>query len=215
MLRFRLFGFPVVIQPFFWILCVLLGLGYLQAGGTDGVGRFVLMSLIVLGSILWHELGHAWARKKSGAPHSEIMLHGFGGVCGGPGQFTRVQSVFIAAAGPGASLLLGAVVWAAALGSGAAAANEWAQFALFWLLWVNVGWAILNLLPIYPLDGGQILAGIAGPSRRRGVIWVGLVLAVGIAILGGVYGQIWIAILFGLLAWGNWQQLQGQRASFP
>lgn len=213
MIRFRLFGFPVQVQPFFWLLCLLLGMNELQRGGADGVGRFLLLAAIVFGSILIHELGHALARRQSGAPHSEITLHGFGGICSGPGQFTRGQSIFISAAGPLASIALGAVVWIFA--STVGTSDPWIRFAVGWLLWVNIGWAILNLLPIYPLDGGQIFAGIAGPRNLRLVVWTGLILSVIFAVVGLTRGLLFMGILFGLLAWGNWQRLQGQRASFP
>ncbi|MDF1852712.1 MAG: site-2 protease family protein [Verrucomicrobiales bacterium] len=213
MLQFKLFGFPIQIQPFFWLLCVLLGMNYLQQGGTEGIGKFLLMTVILLGSILWHELGHALARKKFGAPHSQIILHGFGGLCTGPGQFSRGQSIGISAAGPGANLLVGAIVLV--LINVIGISDPWTAFAVQWLLWINIAVALLNLLPIYPLDGGHILAALAGPSKLRTVLWVSLVASAILAILGLTQGLFFAGILFGLMAWGNWQQLQGQRSSFP
>lgn len=213
MLSFRLFGFPVRVQWIFWVLCLILGMNYLQSGGPDGVIKALIVAAIVFGSILWHELGHAWARKKSGAPYSEIMLHGFGGVCSGPGSFTRGQSIFIAAAGPASSLALGFITFLAVIAAGDAA--PWMQFFAGWMLWVNIGWAILNLLPIFPLDGGQILAGIAGPRNLKLVLWVGLILSTTLAVAGLlVTKQFFMAILFGMLAFGNWQRLQGKQSSF-
>jgi len=188
---------------------------YLQSGGPDGVIKALIVAAIVFGSILWHELGHAWARKKSGAPYSEIMLHGFGGVCSGPGTFTRGQSIFIAAAGPAASLALGFVIFLVAPMTTANVSSELLGVFVFWMLWVNIGWAVLNLLPIFPLDGGQIFAGVAGPKNFKLVLWVGLILAATLA-LGSflVTKQLFMAILFGLLAFGNWQRLQGKQSSF-
>jgi Zn-dependent protease len=213
MLSFRLFGFPVRVQWIFWVLCLILGMNYLQSGGPDGVIKALIVAAIVFGSSLWHELGHAWARKKSGAPYSEIMLHGFGGVCSGPGSFTRGQSIFIAAAGPASSLALGFITFLAVIAAGDA--DPWVQFFAGWMLWVNIGWAILNLLPIFPLDGGQILAGIAGPRNLKLVLWVGLILSATLAVAGLlVTKQFFMAILFGMLAFGNWQRLQGKQSSF-
>lgn len=213
MLSFRLFGFPVRVQWIFWVLCLILGMNYLQSGGPDGVIKALIVAAIVFGSILWHELGHAWARKKSGAPYSEIMLHGFGGVCSGPGSFTRGQSIFIAAAGPASSLALGFITFLAVIAAGGA--DPWVQFFAGWMLWVNIGWAILNLLPIFPLDGGQIFAGIAGPRNLKLVLWVGLILSATLAVAGLlVTKQFFMAILFGMLAFGNWQRLQGKQSSF-
>lgn len=213
MLSFRLFGFPVRVQWIFWVLCFLLGYRYLQRGGTEGMIFFLIVAAVVFGSILWHELGHAWARKRSGAPHSEIMLHGFGGLCSGPGQFTRGQHIFIAAAGPLASLALGAVTWV--VSQTPVGENPLVRFTIGQMLWVNVGWALLNLLPIFPLDGGQIFAGIAGPKNLKIVLWIGIILAAAIAITAFLFlKSLWMLILFGLLAYSNWQRLQGRPSSF-
>jgi len=216
MLSFRLFGFPVQVHWMFWLLCVFLGMPYLRQPGPEGIGRFLILTGVVFGSILWHELGHAWARKRFGASYSEISLTGFGGLCGGPGRFTRGQSILISAAGPGASLALGAATGLLTLTPGMA--NEWMQVFVGLMLWVNVGWAILNLLPILPLDGGHIAAGVMGPRRLHVVCWIGLILA-GTFAVGGflVLGKnaLFMAVLFGLLAWSNWQRLQGGSGTQP
>lgn len=208
MLSFRLFGFPVRIEWMFWLLCVLLGMPFLQQDGPEGLGRFVIMSAVVLGSILWHELGHAWARKRFRAPWSEILLYGFGGVCSGPGRFTRWESVIIAAAGPAASLLLGAATYLIVFTPGMQ--DPWVRFFVGQMLWVNVGWAIFNLLPILPLDGGHIFEGLV-PDRYRSIVpKVGFALAVAVAIAGLLLFQsFFMAIMFGLLAHGNWQRMKG------
>lgn len=213
MFNFRLFGYPVTVQWMFWLLCILLGMNYLNNPDTrTGLGQFLIMAAVVFGSIIWHELGHAWARKKSGANYSEIMLHGFGGVCSGPGMFTRGESIFIAAAGPAASLLLGGLTYLLTFTPGIE--NFWVRHFVGNMLWVNVGWAILNLLPILPLDGGRIFEGIAGPKNFRIVVWTSIILAAIIAILGLVSTSLFMAVIFGFLAYSNWQLLQGQRTRY-
>ena len=208
MLSFRLFGFPVRIEWMFWLLCVLLGMPFLQQDGPEGLGRFLLMTAVILGSILWHELGHAWARKRFRAPWSEILLYGFGGLCSGPGRFTRWESVIIAAAGPAASLLLGAATYLIVFTPGMQ--DPWVRFFVGQMLWVNVGWAIFNLLPILPLDGGHIFEGLV-PDRYRTIVpKVGFVLALAVAVAGLLLFQsFFMAIMFGLLAHGNWQRMKG------
>lgn len=207
MFSFRLFGFPVRIEWMFWLLCVLLGIPFLQQEGPEGLGRFVLMTAVVLGSILWHELGHAWARKRFRAPWSEIMLYGFGGVCSGPGRFTRWESVMIAAAGPAASLLLGGVTYLIVFTPGMQ--DPWVRFFVGQMLWVNIGWAIFNLLPILPLDGGHIFDGLV-PDRHRSIVpKVGFILALVMAVLGLLGQNFFMAVMFGLLAQGNWQRMKG------
>lgn len=213
MLSFRLFGFPVRIEWMFWLLCLFLGMPFLQQNGPEALGQFLVMTAVVLGSIVWHELGHAWARKKSGAPYSEITLYGFGGLCSGPGRFTRGQSIFIAAAGPAASLALGGLTYLLVFTPGIG--EPWVRFFVGQMLWVNVGWAILNLLPILPLDGGHIFAGVMGPRHAVTVFRVSFVLAIGMAIFGlVVWGSLFMAVMFGMLAHSNWQRMRGTGAGY-
>lgn len=213
MLTFRVLGFPVRIQWMFWVLCVVLGLDYLQIAGPDGLGKFLVMTAVVLGSVIWHELGHARARRHYGAPWSDITLYGLGGLCSGPGpsgsgRFTRWESVAIAAAGPASSLFLGGLAWLVTFTPGIQ--DPWISFFVGQMLWVNIGWAIFNLLPILPLDGGHIFAGIVGPRHTKAVYVVGLVLAVLVAVAGLLLFQnLFMAAMFGMLAHGNWQRMQG------
>ncbi len=66
---------------------------------------------------------------------------------------------------------------------------------------INFWWGLLNLLPIHPLDGGQIAMELL-PSRRR-ALQVGLVVGVAVAILFFLSGAFFPALLFGYLAWQN------------
>jgi len=168
---------------------------------------------VVAVSLKKKELGHAWARKWFRAPWSEITLYGFGGLCSGPGKFTRWESVGIAAAGPAASLTLGGLVWLLLFTPGIR--DPWTGFFIGRMLWVNVGWAVFNLLPILPLDGGHIFAGLAGPRHSTLVYQVGMILAVLMAVAGLLFlHSLFMAILFGMLAYGNWQRMRGQRPGF-
>ena len=213
MLSFRLFGFPVQVHWMFWLLCLFLGMPLLNQDGPVGLGLFVMMTAVVFGSIIWHELGHAWARKKYGAPYSDITLHGMGGLCSGPGRFTRWESVFIAAAGPAASLLLGAATFPLVFAPGAD--DIWLGFFIRTMLWVNVVWAILNLFPILPLDGGHILQGLLVGKHAPLVPKIGFGLAVVMAITGlVVFRSLFMAVIFGLFAHTNWQLMQGRRGVF-
>jgi Zn-dependent protease len=213
MLSFRLFGFPVNVHWMFWLLCLFLGMRYLEQDGPEGLGKFALMTAVVFCSIIWHELGHAWARKKYGAPYSDISLHGMGGLCSGPGRFTRGESVIIAAAGPAASLLLGAATYLLVFTPGVR--DPWIGFFIGQMLWVNVGWAIMNLLPILPLDGGHIMQGLLPVKYSHLAPKIGFILSVAVAIAGLLLlSSLFMAVLFGFFAYTNWQMMQGQRGAF-
>lgn len=213
MFSFRIFGYPVHVQWMFWLLCILLGMGYLDdADSRRGLGRFLIMAGVFFVSILWHELGHAFARKKFGAQYSEITIHGLGGYCSGPGSFTRNESVLISAAGPIANFVLVGLAWFLAQTPGMD--NFWVRHFVLLLFWVNALLGLFNLLPILPLDGGRIFEAIAGPGKIRIVLWTSIILATVIAVGGLMRGDLWILVIMGYIAYTNWQRLQGTPTSF-
>jgi Zn-dependent protease len=75
----------------------------------------------------------------------------------------------------------------------------------------SVFWAILNLVPVLPLDGGRIAIAMAGPRNARAALGLGVACAVGLAVFMGLRGSWIAAILFGVLAYNNVQQLRGAR----
>lgn len=88
-------------------------------------------------------------------------------------------------------------------------------------LWINIIWGLVNLLPIYPLDGGQVARELftLGGDPRQGIVWslqLSLVVAVAVAVLGGIKTRdIYLTIMFGFLAYNNWQTLQAYLGRGP
>lgn len=166
---FHLFGVWIRVQLWFWIVALVL------AGERDP--RDVLIWVAVcLVSLLIHEFGHVLAYRWSGID-SHVVIQAWGGVTR-PARdvYGMRQQVLVAMAGPAAGFLaLGGVI---AVGAwlGLALKTGWNVFlpVLFFvpespkdsaafhaltamndLLYVNLYWGLVNLLPIYPLDGGQ------------------------------------------------------------
>jgi Zn-dependent protease len=83
------------------------------------------------------------------------------------------------------------------------------------LLQVNIMWGLINLLPVYPLDGGQIAREIFTLASPRAGIIQSLQLSVGAAVLMAVYAltrQLYFTCaMFGFLAYGSFQTLQMYR----
>lgn len=124
MLHFRIFGVPVTIQPWFWLMSAVFSIGAVPGGvaGLNNPESLLLLALCMLGifvSILVHELGHALTGLGQGAKHSEIVLWGMGGYAMFPGHrgFTRQQERWMVLAGPlwqfvfGLGLLAAIVAW--------------------------------------------------------------------------------------------------------
>ena len=148
-LRFRLFGIPIRVHPMFWLIAVLLGWRLPAA-------EQILWVVVVFFSILVHEIGHAFSARTLGQ-RTHVVLHSLGGLT----IFDENRSVrpgwqqaFIAFCGPFAGFILAGVVYTfmpllVDTRSGAFGA------LYFHLLWVNIVWGLVNLLPVWPLDGGQ------------------------------------------------------------
>ena len=206
---------------------------------TTGV-LLLLWILCVFLSILIHELGHAVAMRYYGM-NARIVLWHFGGIAipesvssfVGFGSRTKPHAqIVISAAGPVAQLLLAvAIVIGARLGgfrvntminwvnSTFALTSEHlttpsppVQVLLTFLLWPSISWALLNLLPIYPLDGGQITRELCTlfsmSNGTRISLAVSFATAVGVAAYGFHRGDMFLAIMFGMLAYSSYQMLQ-------
>ena len=107
MVRFRLFGIPITVLPWFWITLALIGAGSLSS--ADDLFRLLLFILAGFFSVLVHELGHGLTIKKFGAP-TEIVLQAFGGFATYPrDRFNRKQDFLVTAAGPAIQLVLGGI----------------------------------------------------------------------------------------------------------
>lgn len=188
-----LLGFPVELNPSFLLL---LGVVLVASGGVSGVA----LVLLVFGSVLLHELGHAWTARRLGVDVAGIELSFFGGAA----KMLRLprsarDELWIAAAGPAVSLMLGGVGLGLREASGLA--------LLGWLGWVNVILAAFNLVPALPMDGGRILRALL--SRRMSFLRAtdlsvtvarGVAVAfVGIALAGGPLQLLVLAPLLWLM----------------
>lgn len=206
-LRFQLGPFPVEIQAGFWIIALILG----QQDGWLGMGLWVLVLLV---SILIHELGHALAFRRFGHT-ARITLYTMGGLTHGQGgaALTPPQRVVVSLAGPLAGFLSGLALWALTLLVPVPAAGPVAEVVSLWL-WINLGWGMFNLLPIHPLDGSQALAGLldwAGLPGRIGALWVSVPLTLGLLGLSVWGGAYWIALLSGWALYHAASQLHKHR----
>jgi Zn-dependent protease len=172
-------------------------------------------------SILLHEFGHVltgWAFGSKG----HIVLYSFGGLAVGSSKLARRwQRILVLLAGPGIQLVLCGVVWAYVYVNPPSRDQRYLKEVVFDLWQINLFWPLLNLLPIFPLDGGQISREICQAVSREGgtafSLGLSMVCAGVLAVhcgMGerspipylrgmGIYG----AILFGMLAFSSFQAL--------
>jgi stage IV sporulation protein FB len=228
-LSFGLFGIPVRVHPLFWVMTVVLG-----ANGKDGISILTWIAAVFL-SILFHELGHAWMMQLYGF-RPWIVLYGMGGLTSfdprdpfGSKRADSLAHVLISAAGPVAGFLLAAAIvagfYAAGHGDQVEFCDPWKllpqvdlsnariAYLLNKIFYICVFWGLVNLLPIYPLDGGQIVREVLlrfspGDGIRQSMI-VSMFAAVAMAAYGWVHWEsLYIALFFGYLAYESFIALQ-------
>ena len=212
-LRFHLGPIPVAVDLGFWVMTAVLGI---NAGSAKGIGLWVA---VVFVSVLVHELGHALAAMAFGT-RASIRLYAMGGLTMPEQRLSRWRDVLMSLAGPFAGFLASGLV--AGLALLLRPENALAQEAVQDLIWVNFGWGLFNLLPVLPLDGGRVLMGVLGAKHQVAALVIGGTLAAAVAVLAGfarqllgIAPQLWIALLFGMLAFQNfqaWWQLKHQPA---
>ncbi|MFP5320034.1 MAG: TPR end-of-group domain-containing protein [Acidimicrobiia bacterium] len=207
-LAFRIAGIPVRIDPTFLLIALLLGFG-VRSGAL-----LVSWVLIVTGSVLLHELGHAVAFRRYGQ-RPEILLQGMGGLTSGSGEpLSPGRDIVVSLAGPLTGMaLLGAPALYLARSTEGLSANT--ETILADLVFVNIAWSVLNLLPILPLDGGRVSAAVLNLFTGGSGLRPAHLLSAVVAGAGGLFalsaGYFFGALFAGFFAFYNISQLSAAR----
>lgn len=243
--NFRVFGFPVRVHPYFWLITVMLAA---SGGGGMRPAELLIVVGVVFTSILIHELGHAVMQRHFGG-RPWITLYGMGGLASCDDCDRRPSSqILISLAGPAAGFMLAFAVAgvvrlsghivgmnvgnAASIPAGVFSmslplttvywsplASDNANFIIAQLFWINILWGLVNLLPIYPLDGGRVAREVLTLGNARRGIVMSLQLSVVAAALMAAYGalgmqSLFTAIFFGYLAYSSYRMLASYQAGW-
>lgn len=240
-LNFSVLGIPVRVHPLFWLVSFILGFGAGDPTGILVWIVIVFVSILIheLGHAFtmryygfqpWVVLygGGGLAIRSSGsspwASHTSF----------GRERDDPITQIIISIAGPAAGFLLAGIViaymYAAGvyldvawvftdnpdvtlpIGRGEPVSNPLLRMILFNTLLVNIFWGLVNLLPVYPLDGGKISRELftmfASYDAVRQSLWLSLITA-GVAALAGFtyFHSMLIGIMFAMFAVMNWQML--------
>jgi len=198
-LHFRVFGFPVRVDPFFFFIVIALGF---STHAT--VGGMVAWFAVVFVSILIHELGHAFAARAVGSDSIGIELQSMGGLTAYRPRrsLSRLEQIGVSLAGPFSGFALGTAALVLANILDVSTTRSGDNVVLFDLLWVNFGWGLFNLLPVLPLDGGTVMQNLlpgneAVRGRRAAMVSIAiLVVAAVISIrMNFFFGVIYAGLL--------------------
>ena len=210
-IQFSLFGIPVRIELWFFVIPLLA----LQSRDARGA---LIWTVLVFTGVMLHELGHALAMRSYGLSPS-ITLHAMGGLTHFPAgaRVTPKQNFFITLAGPGAGLGLGFAVLA--FKHFVVVTNADLALALADAVWINIGWSIVNLLPVLPWDGGLILdAGLhwATGKRRDRIVAISSIIGGALIIVAAVKIRMILLGYFGMMGLiQGYQRWQGTRPATP
>lgn len=146
--------------------------------------------LILFAIVLIHEFGHAFATRQVGGTADTILLWPLGGVAYVRPPQRPGAELWSIAAGPLVNVVFFVLLTAMRSLPFFAAQSDDVQTLVKNIWWINTGLLLFNLLPVYPLDGGQILRSlfwfIFGPIRS--LLYASVVGFIGVA------GLVWLAI---------------------
>jgi Zn-dependent protease len=178
---FRLLGFPVHVRPGFVMFMVLIVVLYGDLFGLWLAGSLAAFTLL-------HELGHAVAARRTGA-EAEISLNFLAGYASyvPTRPLSRAEQIGISFAGPGIQIAVSVAILFALGASPLERPSYSSDPALLAIWWAGPIIGVFNLVPILPLDGGNIVTSALDrilPDRaERLMIWFSLAVTGAVTVL--------------------------------
>ena len=246
-LHFRLLGFPVRVHPYFWIVTLFMGMQGGSTPPAVILNWILAVFLSILIHELGHAVlqryyggrprivlygmgGLAICEDCERSTYPQILISLAGPFAGFLFALLLLSSVRVA--GHGIGLALGDAVrfnsggindptrfsvFGLTLGWDRLASPQANEFLLN-LLWINLLWGVMNLLPIYPLDGGRVVRELCLLGQPRAGIVLSLqisMIAAGAMVLVGLSREsFFTAVMFGYLAYSSYQTLAAYRSGW-
>lgn len=208
----QLFGFKVHVG---WTFVVFIGLLAFLYQSWFGIIFAIALTLFTL----LHEFGHAVVARRFGA-HAEISLGFMAGYTSysmpGGGTLPAIKRALITASGPIVQIVVGiaVVIVAGALGSTGTVADVRVA-----ALYAGPVIGVLNLIPVLPLDGGQLaritLSSLLKRDMTHPMILASLAITVSAVVYMYITGQrnyVFFVVLIGVAQFQMWQASSEQRA---
>lgn len=196
----RLFGHRFSIHPLFWVIWILGCVSMLKFNFRDKEEWILagILLVIMVTSMIWHEFGHIFFHRIFGAKNLDTVFGAYGPRTDSDANLRRFQRIAVYLAGPIFSLVLAAVAFGYK-SFGAPPETEIWQRSVDSVVKFNVLWAVLNLLPILPLDAGRLVTEFY-PGTKKLLMILGILLAIaaiGFGLLSGRWVLAFLAIVVG------------------
>jgi Zn-dependent protease/CBS domain-containing protein len=228
----RIFGIEIGLHYSWLIIAVLIALSlsqYFAEAHPDWNGSVIWTMAIVTAllfflSIVIHELSHAAIARRNNLPVKSITLFALGGVAEIEKEAENAKTEFwMGISGPITSAVIGLICLGISYLLGwvpMSEPNTPLMAMLVWLGYINLGLAIFNMLPGFPMDGGRVFRGIVWAitgnriKATRIASLTGQFLALSFIILGLItffrgsgFSGLWIAFI-------GWFLLNAAKATY-
>ena len=218
---FRLFRFAGidVFLHWSWFLVAVYGI-YARQGKYSSFIWNVVEYLALFVIVLMHEFGHALACRQVGGQADQIVLWPLGGVAYVAPPCRPGATLWSIAAGPLVNVMLAPILiafWFISRSLGWAETLPDVHAFVRTICYINLALLVFNMLPVYPLDGGQILRALLWfpMGRARSLMtatilgFAGVACLIALAVLSR---SKWLGILCVFILFNCWRGLQQARA---
>jgi Zn-dependent protease len=213
---FKLAGITVFLH-WSWFLVVYYQINRQSAYSSVVWNIFEYLALFVI--VTMHEFGHSLACRSVGGQSDQIVLWPLGGVAYVSPPQRPGAMLWSIAAGPLVNVVLvpiltGLMMLARQLGWPGTLSNVYTLIHMIWM--INFALLIFNMMPVYPLDGGQILRSVLWffVGRARSLMVTAMIGFLGVAaliVLAVWLQSVWIGIMTAFILMNCWGGLMQAR----
>lgn len=206
---FRLLGFDVHIRPGFVVFALLIIFLYGDEFGLWLAGALTVFTIV-------HELGHAVAARRAGAKADVSLNFMVGYTSYRPTRpMSRLEQIGISFAGPAVHIATSvAVLLAMGVSPFDLDAVDQSDAALA-IWWAGPVIGTINLIPVLPLDGGnialEVVDSVAPTHSRRVMLWFSIAATVAFGVWGFLSGFAGVSIFIAFLLLAQFQMLNATR----
>jgi Zn-dependent protease len=215
---FRFSGIEVFLH-WSWFVLAVYEIQMRDTGRYSSIKWNILEYLGLFSIVLLHEFGHALACRQVGGTANRIVLWPLGGVAYVDPPPRPGATLWSIAAGPLVNVALTPVILGLQYFNRHAGIYPTSDLSVLlgWILRINVGLFAFNILPIYPLDGGQILRALLwfvfGRARSLMIaVYVGFIGVIGFVGVAVWLHSVWLGALAAFMLLNCWSGLKHARA---